>query len=183
MSIALIRSRHPARTGCRLRGPRGVPALLAASCRATRAPSRSEWSATDGSTDPVAVANASNGTGRSSSSSRRHRSGRRQGRNPPLDAFLDIRSRVSCCGERGLLGIAFHPSYRTNGRFYLSYTDSSGALVVSEFHDSAPTHRTSTTRADHPHPACDLLEPQRRPDRVRARRIPLHRHGRRWRRR
>lgn len=48
--------------------------------------------------------------------------------------FLDISGRVSCCGERGLLGLAFHPRYASTGRFYVRYTDSAGDLRVSEFH-------------------------------------------------
>jgi glucose/arabinose dehydrogenase len=36
--------------------------------------------------------------------------------------FLDISARVACCGERGLLGLAFHPSYASNGYFYVNYT-------------------------------------------------------------
>ena len=35
--------------------------------------------------------------------------------------FLDIP--VQCGGERGLLGLAFHPDYETNGRFFVNYTD------------------------------------------------------------
>ena len=31
--------------------------------------------------------------------------------------FLDITSKISCCGERGLLGLAFHPNFETNGYF------------------------------------------------------------------
>lgn len=34
--------------------------------------------------------------------------------------------------EQGLLGLAFHPDFPSNGKFYFSYTDSSGALVVAE---------------------------------------------------
>lgn len=34
--------------------------------------------------------------------------------------FLDISNRVIYGGERGLLGIAFHPNYKTNGYFYLT---------------------------------------------------------------
>jgi glucose/arabinose dehydrogenase len=47
--------------------------------------------------------------------------------------FLDISSRISCCGERGLLGLAFHPMYATNGRFFVRYTDPAGDVRVSEF--------------------------------------------------
>jgi glucose/arabinose dehydrogenase len=50
-----------------------------------------------------------------------------------FSTFLDIRSRVSSGGERGLLSIAFHPSFETNGRFYVYYTRAGGDVVVSEF--------------------------------------------------
>jgi glucose/arabinose dehydrogenase len=36
--------------------------------------------------------------------------------------FLDITDRVSSGGERGLLGLAFHPNYENNGYFYVNYT-------------------------------------------------------------
>ncbi|QMU29620.1 PQQ-dependent sugar dehydrogenase [Adhaeribacter radiodurans] len=36
--------------------------------------------------------------------------------------FLDITSKVVSGGERGLLGIAFHPDFKTNGYFYVNYT-------------------------------------------------------------
>ena len=36
--------------------------------------------------------------------------------------FLDIRNRVSSGGERGLLSVAFHPNYATNGFLYVNYT-------------------------------------------------------------
>ena len=51
--------------------------------------------------------------------------------------FLDISSRLSCCGERGLLGLAFHPSYAQNGRFYVNYTNPQGNTHVSEFRVSS----------------------------------------------
>jgi glucose/arabinose dehydrogenase len=47
--------------------------------------------------------------------------------------FLDITSIVSSGGERGLLGLAFHPDYANNGFFYLNYTDNSGDTQVSRF--------------------------------------------------
>ncbi len=47
--------------------------------------------------------------------------------------FLDISSQVSCCGERGLLGLAFHPDYENNGYFYVNYTNNSGDTQVSRF--------------------------------------------------
>ena len=51
--------------------------------------------------------------------------------------FLDVSTRVSCCGERGLLGLAFHPDYATNGRFFVNYTNSDGNTEIVEFARSA----------------------------------------------
>jgi|GEM_PF-943103 len=47
--------------------------------------------------------------------------------------FLDIRSRISTGGERGLLGIAFPPNYRDKRWFYVNYTDRSGATVIARY--------------------------------------------------
>ena len=47
--------------------------------------------------------------------------------------FLDIRSKVSKGAEQGLLGLAFHPGFATDRRFYLDYTDRNGDTVVSEW--------------------------------------------------
>ncbi|MDH5345881.1 MAG: PQQ-dependent sugar dehydrogenase, partial [Gammaproteobacteria bacterium] len=46
-----------------------------------------------------------------------------------VDVYVDIRGRVTSGGERGLLGMAFHPDFATNGRVYLSYTG--GAPLTS----------------------------------------------------
>ena len=45
--------------------------------------------------------------------------------------FLDIRSLVSCCGEQGLLGIAFDPQYATNDLLYVNYTNVETATRAS----------------------------------------------------
>ena len=49
--------------------------------------------------------------------------------------FLDLRDRVWTKGnEQGLLGLAFHPEHRSNGRFFVNYNRrEDGATVVSEF--------------------------------------------------
>jgi len=47
--------------------------------------------------------------------------------------FLDIASSVSCCGERGLLSLAFHPSYKTNGFFYIFYTALNGDVTIARY--------------------------------------------------
>jgi len=52
--------------------------------------------------------------------------------------FLDIRGRVVYGGERGLLGLAFHPAYEDNGQFYINYTRSEdGATVIERYTVSA----------------------------------------------
>src|SRR3989475_9392230 len=48
--------------------------------------------------------------------------------------LLEISSRVRSGGEQGLLGLAFHPDYRRNGRFIINYNrDSDGATVLAEY--------------------------------------------------
>jgi glucose/arabinose dehydrogenase len=59
--------------------------------------------------------------------------------------FLDIRGRVLSGGERGLLGLAFHPSYKTNGYFYIDYTDANGNIQISRFHSVPSSNVASAT--------------------------------------
>ncbi len=51
--------------------------------------------------------------------------------------FLDISSKVLFSGEQGMLGMAFHPQFAINGRFYVNYTRKSpvndGATVIAEY--------------------------------------------------
>jgi len=49
------------------------------------------------------------------------------------EPFLDIRSRVQSGGERGLLGLAFHPDFPENNTFYLNYTRPGNATVISRW--------------------------------------------------
>lgn len=54
--------------------------------------------------------------------------------------FMDIGAKVrsGANDERGLLGVAFHPDYETNGFFYIYYTRAvSGNITVSRFERSA----------------------------------------------
>jgi hypothetical protein len=52
-------------------------------------------------------------------------------------AFLNVSSRIASGGERGLLGLAFHPDYATNGHFYVNYTDTLGHTQVVRYTVSA----------------------------------------------
>lgn len=47
--------------------------------------------------------------------------------------FLDIHGAVSTGNEQGLLGLAFHPDYASNGFFYIDYTDTAGATRVVRY--------------------------------------------------
>lgn len=55
--------------------------------------------------------------------------------------FINLSSKVIFIGggdERGLLGLAFHPQFATNGKFYVNYTRlSDGATIVAEYKVSA----------------------------------------------
>jgi len=52
--------------------------------------------------------------------------------------FLDITDRVTSGSETGLLGLAFHPDYETNGYFYVNYTAPSPLrTIISRFQVSA----------------------------------------------
>ena len=52
--------------------------------------------------------------------------------------FLDLTSgQISSGGERGLLGLAFHPSYASNGSFYVYFTAPNGDITIERFTVSA----------------------------------------------
>jgi len=51
--------------------------------------------------------------------------------------FLDLTSKVLAGGESGLLGLAFHPQYALNRRFFVNYSRlPDGATVIAEFQAS-----------------------------------------------
>ena len=47
--------------------------------------------------------------------------------------FLNITSLISSGGERGLLGLAFHPDYVNNGYFFVYYTNTTGDTQVARY--------------------------------------------------
>jgi glucose/arabinose dehydrogenase len=51
--------------------------------------------------------------------------------------FLDVSSLISCCGEQGLLGLAFPADYATSRRLYINYTNAAGNTVVARYLRSA----------------------------------------------
>jgi glucose/arabinose dehydrogenase len=62
--------------------------------------------------------------------------------------FLDIRDLVRSGGERGLLSIAFHPEYASNGLFYVSYTsEPDGDTRIARYGVSADRNRADASSA------------------------------------
>jgi uncharacterized protein (TIGR03437 family) len=93
-----------------------------------------------GLTSPLYLTNARDGSGRLFVLERpgRIRVMRRGETSPVTRPFLDISAKVMLGGERGLLGLAFHPQYKANRRFFVNYTRiPDGATVISEFKVSA----------------------------------------------
>jgi len=73
--------------------------------------------------------------------------------------FLDIHDRITSGGERGLLGLAFHPAFPNDPRFFVDYTDVNGNTVIAEFRlDDAnaevgdPGSERILIRIDQPYP-------------------------------
>jgi glucose/arabinose dehydrogenase len=61
--------------------------------------------------------------------------------------FLDVSARMLfVSSEQGLLGLAFHPQYATNGRFFVNYINLDGDTHISEFRvSSADVDRAEPT--------------------------------------
>lgn len=58
------------------------------------------------------------------------------------EPFLDITERVGSNGnEQGLLGLAFHPQYVDNGRFFVNYTDTNGDTVIARYQAASDQNR------------------------------------------
>ena len=60
--------------------------------------------------------------------------------------FLDISAKVLSGGEQGLLGLAFHPQFATNRRFFVDYTrQPDGATVIAEYQVSSNANVANAT--------------------------------------
>lgn len=67
--------------------------------------------------------------------------------------FLDITDEVLDDGERGLLSMAFHPQYQSNGFFFVYYNGNNGNINVSRYHVSSNPNVAEST----PNPAAPLI--------------------------
>jgi glucose/arabinose dehydrogenase len=93
--------------------------------------------------DPIGVTNAGDGSGRLFVNER-------DGRIRVINAdgtvrsedFVNLSDRIAGGGERGLLGVAFHPDFAANGRLFVHYSRAGdGATVISELQASADRAR------------------------------------------
>ena len=86
-----------------------------------------------GVTQPVDIVNADDGSDRlfiveRGGKIKIFKNGNSQG------TFLDVVGKITTNGgEQGLLGLAFHPDYENNGKFYISYTRTDGDSVIAEY--------------------------------------------------
>jgi len=59
--------------------------------------------------------------------------------------FLNLSAFVSTNSERGLLGLAFHPNYATNGYFFVNYTNLAGNTVIARYTVNASNPNIANT--------------------------------------
>ncbi len=111
-----------------------------------------EWTiAASGLNSPVDIQNAGDGSGRLFIVERAGDIRILQRGQLLVKPFLDIQTEVLSWGvEQGLLGLAFHPDYGSNGEFFINYIDLNGNTVIARFHVSGndPNQADPTTEVD-----------------------------------
>ncbi len=90
---------------------------------------------------PVLITSARDGTGRMFIVEQGGRILVRKNGSVLSTPLLNLSGSVSKGAEQGLLGLAFHPSYKTNRKFYVNYTSLHGNTIIREY-------RTSSTNPD-----------------------------------
>ena len=71
--------------------------------------------------------------------------------------FLDIDPLTNGAGEQGLLGVAFHPNYKTNGLFFVSYTDLNGNNAIIRY--SVSSANANVANANSAVPILSVAQP------------------------
>jgi glucose/arabinose dehydrogenase len=99
---------------------------------------------------PIGIANAGDGSNRLFILEQAGRIRVIQGGELLSQPFLDIVDRVGCCGERGLLGLDFHPRFAENGYFYVNYTDQNGDTIISRFQGSPDDPNRALAESEKP---------------------------------
>lgn len=118
------------------------PALSGGQVRLTRVD--------DGFVQPLGVVNAGDGTSRLFVVEQRGTVRVVSGNRMQSGFFLDLRNGpagLSTGGERGLLGLAFHPQFESNRKLFVYYTRGGGDLVIAEL--TANSARTSAAVSTH----------------------------------
>jgi glucose/arabinose dehydrogenase len=93
---------------------------------------------TGGLVDPIGIENAGDGSGRLFVIQRPGQVVIVKDGTLWAEPFLDVSERVTAGGEQGLLGLAFHPDYASNGEFFIHYTeDTAGDTVIERCSVSA----------------------------------------------
>ncbi len=75
--------------------------------------------------------------------------------NPSTTTFLDLSGRVYMSGEAGLLGLAFHPGYQTNGFFYVFYTSRTNTFPTA-LYDTLSRFQVTATDQNQADPNTEL---------------------------
>jgi glucose/arabinose dehydrogenase len=140
MSGAIMIARRPLATVLLLLAI-GVP-LLARAAPFSPAPIAADWSLTHveitrGLSSPIDITHAADGSGRLFITLQGGQIYILEGTRLRDTPFLDISRLVSSRGERGLLGLAFHPDYQDNGLFFIHYTDRAGTSVLARYQVAA----------------------------------------------
>ncbi len=65
--------------------------------------------------------------------------------------FLTLPEPVSTGNEQGLLGLAFHPEFATNGRYFVNFTNADGDTRVVEFHEGDSAAVKTWLEVDQPY--------------------------------
>ncbi len=86
-----------------------------------------------GLTSPIGIVNAADGSGRLFIVEQGGTVRVVTGKQVQAGTFLDIRAKVNAGGERGLLGLAFHPDFETNRWLFVHYTRGDGDIVISRY--------------------------------------------------
>ena len=106
-----------------------------------------------GLTSPVALAAPQDGTGRLFIVEQRGTIKVRQANGTVRSSpFLDIQGRVNDGGnEQGLLGLAFHPDYKKNRKFFVAYTEAGGDLRVEQYRTNRSYDRNRASSGSRRH--------------------------------
>jgi glucose/arabinose dehydrogenase len=93
---------------------------------------------------PVRITHAKDGSGRLFIAEQRGKIKVWNGNSVLPTAFLDITSLLATNGEQGVLGLAYHPQYQTNGYFFVSYVNTVGNLIVARYTASPPSSNVAS---------------------------------------